>query len=213
MNNKLSTTYLVLIIASMVFGCREPKVENEIASASAISSVNGEKYSIDTKESVISWKGTMVIGKNGHTGFVTISKGTLLIDNGQLVGGTAEIDMSTIEDNSHKSNSGLIQHLKDTDFFDVKKFPIATIAIAKAAPENAGNINVTGNLTIKGFTHLVSFPAKIDIKDGIVNANGKMMIDRTDYGIFYQSGKYFDVLAEKAMSDSIEFNIKIVAKK
>jgi hypothetical protein len=53
----------------------------------------------------------------------------------------------------------------------------------------------------------------MEVKDGVAKANGKLVIDRTLWGIRYNSGKFFADLADKAISDSIEFNIKIVAKK
>ena len=130
-----------------------------------------------------------------------------------LMGGTVEVDMNTIEGDDHESDNNLINHLKDPDFFDVKKFPISTIAITKVASINGENKKVTGNLTIKGITHPVTFPAKMEVKDGIVKANGKLVIDRTKWDVRYRSGKFYDNLADQAISDSIEFNIKIVAKK
>lgn len=218
MNNKVSITYLILIIAPFFFGCIGPVTEENKnnASASFVSwgHVGNEKYFIiDTKESVVTWKGAMLIGSNSHTGYVYISKGELMIDNGQLVGGTAEVDMNTIEDEAHGSDNGLIKHLKDPDFFDVKKFPISTIVLTKAASINGENKKVTGNLTIKGITHPVTFPAKIEVKDGIVKMNGKLVIDRTKWDIRYNSGKFYENLADKTISDSVEFHIKIVAKK
>lgn len=218
MKNKLSITYLILVIIPFFFGCRGPvKEENKNnASAGSISweHARNEKYiTIDTKESVVTWKGSMLIGPNSHTGYIHISKGELMIENGQLMGGAAEIDMNTIEDETHRSNSGLIKHLKDPDFFDVKKFPISTIVLAKATSINGENKKVTGNLTIKGITHPVTFPAKIEIKDGIVKMNGRLVIDRTKWDIRYKSGKFYENLADEAISDSIEFHIKIVAKK
>lgn len=218
MNNKLSITYLILIIISSFFGCRGPvKEENKNnASASLISRehIGNDKYAIiDTKKSAVKWKGSMQIGSNSHTGYVYISKGELMVENGQLLGGTAEIDMNTIEDEKHSSDNGLINHLKDPDFFDVKKFPFSTIVFTKVTSINTENKKVTGNLTIKGITHPVTFPVKIEVKNGIVKMNSKLVIDRTKWGILYQSGKFYDLLADQTMSDSIEFDIKIVAKK
>lgn len=209
MNNKL-ITYLILIILPLVFGCRGPVKEGNNASASSLSlHVGDEKYFIiDTKESVVTWKGSNPFGPK--TGYVYISKGELMIENGQLVGGIAEVDMNTIEAGVEKN---LVHHLKDPDFFDVKKFPISTIVIAKVASINGENKKVTGNLTIKSITHPVTFPAKIEVKGGIVKANGELVIDRTKWDIRYKSGKFYDNLANEAISDSIEFNIKIVAKK
>ena len=215
MNNKLSITYLILIIAPVFFGCHGPvTAENKSnASASSISlHVGNEKYiRIDTKESVVAWKGSSVEG--AHTGYVYISKGELMIENGQLMGGTVEVDMSTIEGDDHRSDNNLIKHLKDPDFFDVKKFPISTIAITRVESINGENKKVTGNLTIKGITHPVTFPARIEVKGGIVKASGKLVIDRTLWDVRYNSGKFYDNLADKTISDSIEFQIKIVARK
>ena len=193
MNNKLSITYFILIITPLFFSCHGPvKKENKNNTpASSLSlHVGDEKYFIiDTKESVMTWKGSSVHG--AHTGYVYISQGELMIENGQLMGGTVEINMSTIEDKNHESDNGLINHLKDPDFFDVKKFPFSTIAITKAESINGENIKVTGNLTIKDITQEVTFPATMDVKDGIVKANGKLVIDRTLWGVRYKSGKFF----------------------
>lgn len=215
MNNKISFSCLILIIAPLFFGCGGPvKEENKNnASANSISlHVGNEKYFIiDTKESVVTWKGSGPMGD--HTGYVNISKGELMIENGQLTGGSVEVDMNTIEDESHRSDNNLIKHLKDADFFDVKKFPFSTIAIIRVASINIDDKEITGDLTIKGITHPVTFPAKMEVKDGIVKANGKLVIDRTTWDVRYRSAKFFDNLADKTISDSIEFQIKIVAKK
>lgn len=217
MNKKLSITYLILIIAPFLFGCHGPvKVEkknNASASPVSLHVGNGKYFIIDTKESVVTWKGSMQIGPNNHTGYVYISKGELMIEDGQLMGGTAEIDMNTIEDDNHGRDNNLINHLKDPDFFDVKKFPVSTIVITRVASINIEDKEITGNLTIKGITHPVTFPAKMEVKDGIVKANGKLVIDRTKWDVRYKSGKFYDLLADQTMSDSIEFHIKIVAKK
>lgn len=214
MNNKTSLSYLVLIIAPLFFGCggtAEEENKNNAPGGSISLHAGNEKYVvIDTKESVVTWKGSNSFGS--HSGYVYISKGELMIENDQLMGGAVEVGMNTIEDETHKNNSGLIEHLKGPDFFDVKKFPISTIAITRVASINVEDKEITGNLTIKAVTHPVTFPAKMEVKDGIVKANGKLVIDRTKWDIRYNSGKFYDLLADKTISDSIEFHIKIVAK-
>ena len=216
MNNKLSITYLILIIALFLFGCRGPvKEENKNnASASSLSLyARNEKYAIDTKKSVVTWKGSNLLGSNRHIGYIYISKGELIIENGELIGGTAEIDMNTIEDENHGRDNGLVNHLKEPDFFDVKKFPFSRILLNKSGSINSENKKFGGNLTIKGITQPVTFPAKMEIKDGIVKLNGRLVIDRTKWNVRYKSGKFYDLLADQTISDSIEFHIKITAKK
>lgn len=208
MNNKLS-----IIMAFLFFGCHGPVKEENKNNVSASVVSPGQKYIIDTKESVVTWKGSKVLGSNFHTGYVYISEGELMIENGQLVGGKAVVDMNTIGEKTHGSKNELVEHIQSPDFFDVEKFPVSTITITSVESTNAENKKVTGNLTVKGITHPVTFPATMEIKDGIVNANGKLIIDRTDWGIRYKSGKFFDILADEVIADSIEFNIKIVAKK
>jgi polyisoprenoid-binding protein YceI len=214
MNDKLSISCPVLIIATLFFSCGGPVQEenkNNAPTGSLSLHVGNEKYvPVDKKETVVAWRGSSVEG--AHTGYVYISKGELVIENGQLMGGTVEVDMSTIEGDDHRSDNNLIKHLKDPDFFDVKKFPFSTIAITRVESTTDENKKVTGNLTIKGITHPVTFPASMEVRDGIMKANGKLVIDRTKWEVRYNSGKFYDNLADKTISDSIEFHIRIVAK-
>jgi polyisoprenoid-binding protein YceI len=215
MNNKLSAAYSILIIAPLFVGCGGPVKEENKNNASAGSltlDAGNEKYVvIDTKESVVAWKGSGI--KGSHSGYVYISKGELMIENGELVGGTVEVDMSTIEGDDHRSDNNLIDHLKNPDFFDIEKFPFSTITITRVSSINGDDKEITGNLAIKGIKHEVTFPAKMEVKDGIVKASGKLVIDRTKWDVRYKSGKFFDNLKDQAISDDIEFNIKIVATK
>ena len=216
MNNKLLINYLILSTFFFI-GCREnvSKKNKNDASASYLSLHAGnEKYAvINTKESVVLWKGSSLLGTNSHTGFIYISNGELVIKDGQLTGGTAEIDMNTIEDETHSRDNRLVNHLKDPDFFDVKKFPFSAIVITNVVSTNGGNKKITGNLTIKGVTHPVSFPAKIEVKNEVVTLGGKLVIDRTKWDVRYKSARFYDLVADQSISDSIEFEIKIVAKK
>ena len=213
MKNKLSIAYFILIIAPLFFGCGGAVKEKNKNSASAGSVSFGQKYIVDTTESVLTWKGSMLLASEDHVGYVYISKGELMMEKGQLVGGTVEIDMNSIEYKDKEDKNTPVKHLKSSDYFDVEKFPISTIAITKVASVNSKTIEVTGNLTIKGVTLPVTFPVIMEVKEGILQANGKLIIDRTDWGIRYRSGKFYDDFADQIVSDDIEFHIKIVAKK
>jgi polyisoprenoid-binding protein YceI len=212
MNNNLSITYLVLMSASVFFGCGGSAKEENNAPASA--GPVGQKYIVDTTESVITWEGFMVFdfGKE-HVGYVHLSKGELTIEKNQLMGGTFEIDMNTMEYADKMDKNTPIKHLKSADYFDVEKFPTATFTITKVDSVVGDNIKVTGNLTIKGITRPITFPARMEVKDGIAKADGKVGIDRTEWGIRYGSGKFYDNLADQTVSDEIELQMKIVAKK
>lgn len=180
-----------------------------------------KKYVIDTKQSAVVWKGSMLLGAwegstllsdGSITGDVDILKGELLIENSELVGGAVEVGMNTIERKFDHPGP----HNKLPEFFDVKKFPVSTFAITKVKTGNDGNIKVTGNLTIEGITKTVTFPANmhfVDGMDGTVVLNGALILDRTDWGIDYRSKKFFDRSGDLTISDDLKLFIKIVAKK
>ncbi|HOX83507.1 MAG TPA: YceI family protein [Chryseolinea sp.] len=214
-NNSLTISFLLLTIPPLFSAYHRPENENAV-SASLTSSipVANEKYVIDKKESSVTWKCSMSFAKKGgHNGYISLSKGELTVDNGQLTSGTVEVDMNTIADEKHASDNDLIEHLKSPDFFDVEKFPISKFAIVKVVLAEGGNINVTGIMTIKGIMQTITIPAKVEVKGGVVTVNGKLTIDRTKWDITYKSGAFFADLADEAISDKIELEMKIVAKK
>jgi polyisoprenoid-binding protein YceI len=79
-------------------------------------------------------------------------------------------------------------HLRSADFFDVEKFPDITFKSTKIEKSGDG-ATVTGDLTIKGVTKQVKFPATVNgpIKDPWGNSrvgfSFGLEINRMDYGI------------------------------
>lgn len=43
----------------------------------------------------------------------------------------------------------------------------------------------------------------MEFKDGIAKANSKLVIEQTRWGIRYKSGRFFDLLADQTLADSI----------
>jgi len=104
-------------------------------------------------------------------------------------------------------------HLKSEDFFGTEAYPTAEFKTTKIQKGNGANYTISGDLTIKGQTHPVSFPANIVITKKMVKATGKVTIDRTLYGIKYGSGSFFDNLGDKAISNEFTMDINFVANK
>lgn len=172
-------------------------------------------YAVDTEQSVINWNGKKVTGE--HYGTVKINKGTLSVDGNKLTGGTVEADMKTLTSLDLKDNENmynrLVTHLKSDDFFSVEKHPVATFVITKATPKGGSQYDLTGNLTIKGITQPVTFPATVNITKNGVEANGKMSVDRTKYDIKFRSKSFFENLGDKAIYDDFTLEVKLLAKK
>lgn len=171
-------------------------------------------YNVDTQSSNIVWTGYKVTGK--HTGTVKIQKGNLSMDNGVLTGGSFTVDLNSITctDMEGEYAAKLVGHLKSDDFLGVNNSPNATFVITKAIPQDTkGNYKILGNLTIKGITKEVKFFANLAESNGMVNAAGKITIDRSEFNMRYGSGSFFDGLGDKTIYDEFDLQVSLVAKK
>jgi polyisoprenoid-binding protein YceI len=186
-----------LVIATFILGLIS------FAGVSAPTTVNVNKTA-----SSIGWLAKKVTGQ--HNGTIGISAGTLNVDGNKLVGGNFTIDMKTIKDldlTDPASNQKFVGHITSGDFFEIEKFPTATFAIT-----NVSKKSITGNLTIKGITKSITFPAKISVKGGKVTAKADITIDRTDFNIRYGSKKFFESIGDKAIYDDFALTISLVTE-
>ena len=174
---------------------------------------NGAKpvtYTVDVAKSTITWVGKKVAGS--HNGTIALKSGSLDVNGKHVTGGTFVMDMTAIKDAD--GSDKLEGHLKADDFFGSAKFPTSTFVITKVTGSGA-SVTVSGNLTIKGITKPLSFPATVAVNaDGTVSAlAGKILVDRTKYDIRYGSKSCFDSIGDKAIDDNFEIGVKLVAKK
>lgn len=173
-------------------------------------------FTIKSEKSKVEWIGKKVTGQ--HNGEIKIAKGELMASNGLVNGGTIAIDMNSITclDLQGEWAEKLIGHLKSDDFFSVDKYPLSTFTIKSVSPikgEKAGanNVTVKGDLTIKGITHEIEFPAIIEIRGTNLVANGEAKIDRTKYDIKYGSSNFFEGLGDKAIDNEFLVKFKLAA--
>ena len=166
---------------------------------------------VDIKNSIIKWIGYKVTGQ--HEGTITLRNGELSFDDtSNLIGGKFVMDMTTINttDLEGGSKERLDNHLKNDDFFSVKKYNNAELVFKKVSKlKNESKIVVyliDADLTIKGITNPITF--KINISDS--SAYADLKIDRTKFEIKYGSSSFFDGLKDRAIYD--EFDLKVNLK-
>lgn len=165
-------------------------------------------YTVDTERSTIDWTAKKVGG--GHTGTIKITSGTLVHNGKTLTKGTFLINMATIT----SDNARVTTHLKSEDFFGAEKYPNSKFEITKVTPAGADRFNISGNLTIRGISQPLSFPATVRTqKDLIVAVATGIRVDRTKYDIKFRSKTFFLDIGDKAVDDEFELNINLVAKK
>lgn len=149
---------------------------------------------------------------SSHNGLVNVTAGDVVMKGNNIVGGTFALDMNSINatDLSGESQKKLNNHLKNGDFFETDKFPNATYKITSVKKNNskAFPYMVYGNLTAKGKTNPVAFPAKISLSKGVLNiVSDKFSFDRQKFGITYASAAK-DVI----VNDDIDMIINVTAK-
>lgn len=149
---------------------------------------------------------------SSHNGNVNLRSGDIVLKNNKIVGGTFLLDMNSINatDLSGESQMKLNNHLKNGDFFETNKFPSASYTITSVS--NSTNKSfpylVKGNLTAKGVTKPVSFPATISMKSGVLNlVSDKFSFDRQQFGINYASAA-----KDVVIKDDIDLIINVTAK-
>ena len=177
-----------------------------------------DTYKVSAEKSTFKWNAKKVTGE--HSGEAKFSTGTVVVNGKNLVGGTVEVDMTSINatDLQGEYHDKLNGHLKSDDFFAVEKFKTATLKIKtvsaiKDAKPGSNNYNVTADLTIKGITKEVTFPAMVVVTKEQVITNAEFDIDRTNYDIKYGSGKFFEGIGDKAIMDNFSINVRLIATK
>ena len=176
-------------------------------------------YKLQPQLSTLGWEGKAVT--HGHNGTMQFSTGELLVKGNTIVGGTVTVDMKTLKATDIKdaeSQGKFVGHMSSDDFFGVEKFPTSTFKIVsvtpiKGAAKDADNATIAGDMTIKGVTQRISFPAKVGVKDGVAAATGKVTIDRTKFGLKYGSKSFFDSIGDKAIYDTFDLTFNVIAKK
>lgn len=195
MKLKITSILLLAVVSSFSFLAFVPKAD---------------VYTVDVTKSSITWEGKKFAGS--HNGTVNLTSGTLGFNGKKLAEGGFVANMTTIKD-ADKS-AGLEKHLKADDFFGVDKFPAANFVIKKVDGAGA-NVNVTGDLTIKGVTASITFPATITWNaDKTVTATAdKITIDRTKFGIQFKSKSVFSNIGDNFIYDDFTLAVKLIAKK
>lgn len=211
---KLTKQIGLFAAASMLaFACGAPSGTVETTDAQEVSELTGQTLALKTDVSTIAWRGYKPTGR--HFGKIPATTGQFVVADGTITGGTFTFDIPslTIEDMEVGSefHTKLFTHLQSADFFDAANHPTATFEITSAEPftandqitdkeeftsENTPNSAsslspeapthwISGNLTMRGTTKNIKFPAAVSIADGTVKAKAGFNIDRTAWGLAY----------------------------
>lgn len=123
---------------------------------------------------------------------------------GNVIGSQVIVDVKSID----TGNSMRDNHLKSEDFFDVEKYPQATLKVKSYRMLNASSFISTGTLTIKDKQKNISFVINVEELPNIQRHFGELEIDRTEFGINYNS--LINPISEKVL---VQFEIFVKYEK
>lgn len=114
---------------------------------------------------------------------------------------TVSVETNTIDTDSEMRD----EHLKESEYFDVAKYPTINFKSTKVTPSTAaGRYYLFGDLTIKGITKPVQFGFSATPKDDGYLFEGEFEINRLDFKV-----------GEKSISlqDNLKINLSVFARK
>ncbi|NEM99141.1 YceI family protein [Pontibacter burrus] len=172
----------VLLVACVLFsGLCLTSCEDEELSKST--------YALQESASVVKWKGYSPVLY--HDGSFQIQSQDIKVVDGRITSGTFTIPIATIEnfDLPDEVKPMLFEHLKSPDFFNLALHPTASFRITKVQPiatvAEGDNYIVTGDFTMLGQTHPISFPANINLQGSKLELEASFKLDRTRWGMTY----------------------------
>jgi len=193
------------IVALALVSCKNPADDTTDATTTDSQSVaqaakSATKYTF-TDASTIEFVGSKVTGS--HDGGFKSFDGFFTVDAEEQITGTFTIDMNSTWSDHPK----LTEHLKADDFFGVAQYPSSTFEVTgfKKTSETTGDLS--GNLTMRGKSKNITFPAKVILENDQVNISSTFDINRQDWGISFK-GKPDDLIR-----DEVVLKLNLVAKK
>ena len=164
-----------------------------------------EKLKINISKSTIKWIGEYTFYFGGHDGFIQLKSGHFIKTGAVITGGEFVIDMNSISNTDIKKKKGresLVNHLKEPDFFDVKKYPLAKLVITKVKYSDPTHARLEADLTLKGIKKRINFKAELNYDKKEIKTRFK--IDRRAWNVSYKS-----TVKDGAISDAIGFEVTL----
>lgn len=193
---------LTMVGMVVVSGCGtsvevDPAVETTEVQTAGVAESADAKYMANVETSNINWIGYKPGGQQAGT--MKISDGMITVDAKNVpTSGSFTMDINSIK----AEDAELTEHLLNEDFFNAPKYPTAKFEITGATATE-----ISGNLTMLGQTHNVTFPYTFVTEGDSLRAQAKFNIDRTKWGIRYASESLIKGLGDTIIKD--EFTIEL----
>ncbi len=163
-------------------------------------------FSVQPEESPCRWVGSAAVGLYQIEGSLEVASGGLLVQGDSLLEASLMIDMKSLD----TENKTVKKHLKGKDFFAVNSYPEARFVLEKQVLLRDGPGTVTGMIEVRGIAKPKEVPMEIEVGKKEILIKGVLVLDRTEFGITYNSSNFFEDLGDQAISDEIAFHFNLV---
>jgi polyisoprenoid-binding protein YceI len=133
-----------------------------------------------------------------HVVQATVFTGQIEIDLAAPTSGAITVDVQTaalkVDEPHIRQKYGLASQLSEKDRqqiqetmqsasqLDVAHYPVMKFSSTKIEAQSAGTYLVTGNLTIRGKTQIVNFPAQVEQQDKALHIKGDFRFTQSSFG-------------------------------
>lgn len=147
-----------------------------------------------------------------HVGTVSISTGSIVVENDAIVGGEFSFDMASILESGEPNDYTVMlqNHLKDTSFFFVADFATSSFTLNSVE----GGI-AAGSLEVLGISKEISFPIETTISAESIAAKANFDLNMLQFNLPYLLEQDTLPEAEKmeATDPTVNFQLDISASK
>ena len=207
-----------LLAVSVLMSCGSDAVEATDAKKVEETAITAT-YSTLGDQNQVDWKAWHLLRTKERSGNVSISEAKVSVNEGVLAGGKFTLDIAGLQvtgfGEDTATNEKLRGHLVGNDFFLTDSFPTATFEITNADTMSGDfNTKISGNLTIKGVSKNITFNANTEITENAVSISSESFeVDRSNWGLTYNTEGAEGVVADFAIMNEIEFTIHSTVKK
>jgi polyisoprenoid-binding protein YceI len=163
--------------------------------SSSLVGICQDTLKLDKQKSKIEFVGSKPAEKSSHSGGFKEFSAESKVDWEAPEKSTLKIEIKA--DSLFSDDAKLTDHLKNPDFFDVKKNPTITFESTKIEPNEEEGV-ITGKMTMLGKTVEQQVPYKVEVTDTEVILKADFKLDRTKWGMKYGVPKVSEQVEIKA---------------
>ncbi|MBT6326070.1 MAG: YceI family protein, partial [Bdellovibrionales bacterium] len=165
-------------------------------------------YEVDLNKSALNWSATKVGG--GHSGVINPKVGTITLIKNDISKGHLTVDMNSItclDIKDQELNNKFINEIKSDVFFNVKKYPEASLKIKKLIFSKGGSYEAIGDLKIRGVNNSVTLDLNIERNKDTIKIKSKFEFDRTKFNIYTESTSLMSFFGNKIVDDNVKVEV------